>query len=691
MRQIGKVKWFGGETSLGKKQLYGFILRHQDSDIYVHKNQLLCNEEKLRENVIVTFEIGSYRNKEEARKVTLLSLEEDMDTLRELSMHTETWIWKSVFPHYISKLERNDMYPFMLKKLQDLTDQKERDFVLKFVDEEQFLINHVHIAKYAGDDQIKSWCIRLYQSNKEVVSPELKKIFTHALIRTGLNEWESLPLQVYRDNSDILQALSKRNVQYVKCLVKLIEAYPECKEDWISKLYSAMGNAGFLSESLWRLIPVHLVKSELLWSIAPKNIKLPLMDLDNYIKGNEEQLTRWLNEEKDFSDKREFVESIPAHFQKKRPFISYLSPQTQMKLLWDSFLSSPERVWRMFTKTSKVLSLYRIAKEGINLERDVIVRLGEVEHELQIKALLLLLWGKNQTVERKKSVFNRAHQYIQEDIIKQAMNSTGMIRTLRLLPDCYEGLVSYCEGRPWHTVEEIQEGKWRTERAYCSRKRGACEVAPCSTSEQKDSSYFWERHNGYENSWTGDLSVERGEWAQLYSDTGLTWEEWSLYEFLAYCEVTPFVAGLEDSGEYINKLAGWINRLNEIRERLKCSKCRQIMQNNFEYSKIFTAVYRTTIATCREGIPHDHNVYLSHCWGCESIIDSRESPIRVGHYYLCHKCGSGPQGIDYTPGDICPKCGKHHMIHKGVRKFICSACNHTIKASHRSNNIAPKN
>lgn len=680
MRQIGKVKWFGGENSLGKKQLYGFILRRQAPDMYVHKKQLLCSEDQLRENVVVTFEIGNHRNKEEAQKVTLLSLEEDMDTLQELSMHTEKWIWKSAFPHYINKLEQNDMYSFILKKLQDVTDQTERDFVLKFVDEEQFLANYDHLAEYAGADQIKSWCIRLYHSNEGAISPELKKTFISAIIQTGMKEWESLPLQVYKDNSDILKALSGHHTPYVNCLVKLIEAYPDQKEGLLHELSSTVQNA----ELLWRSIPVHLVKSEPLWSIAPKHIKFPLMDLDNDTKENEEQLKKWLNQEKSFSDKREFVESLPAHFQKQRPFLSYLPPETQVELFWDEFLSSPERVWRMFTKTSKVLALYRVAKEEVSLASDVIVRLGAIENELQIKALLLLLWGKSQTVERKRSVFNRAHDYIQEDIINQAMNSAGPVSTLRLLPGCYEEIVSYCEGKPWFTPEEIKENKSKTERAYCPRIRGACDVAPCQTGIQKDIHYVWERHNGYGDGKKGDLSVERGDWAQLYPDTAFSWEDWSLHEFLAYCEITPIVAGLEDPGDYINKLAGWINRLNEIRERLKCSKCRQIMQNNFEYSKVFTAVYRTTIATCSEGIPHDHNVYLSHCWGCDSIIDNRESPIREGHYYLCHKCGSGPQDRGYKPGDICPKCGEHDMIHNGARRFTCNACHHTIRASHRS-------
>lgn len=170
--------------------------------------------------------------------------------------------------------------------------------------------------------------IWLYRSNESAISPELKQTFISAIIQTGLKEWESLPLQVYRDNLDILKALSKHHTPYVKCLVKLIEAYPDQTEGLLHKLSSTVQNA----ELLWRSIPVHLVKSEPLWSIAPKHIKFPLMDLDNDTKENEEQLKKWLNEEKSFSDKREFVESLPAHFQKQRPFLSYLPPQTQVEL-----------------------------------------------------------------------------------------------------------------------------------------------------------------------------------------------------------------------------------------------------------------------------------------------------------------------------------------------------------------------
>lgn len=684
MRQIGKIKWFGGENYHGEKQRYGFISRHQAPDLYVHKNQLLCSENQLRENVVVTFEIGLHKNKEQAQKVTLINLEEDMDTLKELSINTEKWIWTSALPHYIDKLETHEIYPFILKKLKALSEPKERDLVLGIMNEEQFLANYEPFVEYAGPDQIKKLCIRLYQSNESAVSPELKNRLISAIKQTGLKEWESLPLQVYRQNSDILMALSRDKEQYIKCLVKLIEVYPEHQAGLLHQVHLTIKNASFFADLLWSSIPEHLVKMEPLWSNAPRNIKFPLMDLGTYSKEGEAQLKKWLNEENSFSSKRQFVESLPAHYQKLRPFISYLPPKTQVDLLWEEFLVAPERVWGTFTKISKVLALYRIAKEDLRIERDVIINIGDIEKELQIKALLLLLWGKAESVERKISVFKKAHDYIQDDIINQAMNSTGPVSTLRLLPGCYVGLVSYCEGKPWFTETEIKEGKRRTERAYCPRKRGSCEVASCNTGNQKGHLYVWNRINGYGERIKGDSSVERGDWAQIYSDPDFDWENWSLHEFLKYCEIKPVIAGLEDSGDYVNKLAGWINRINEIRERLKCSKCKQLMENNFEYSKVFTAVYRTTIASCREGFPHDQNVYLSHCWGCEAIIDSRESPIRVGHFYLCHKCGSGPQGIDYKPGDICPKCGMSPMKNEGYRTYKCGECNHTIKTSHRS-------
>ncbi|WP_409305724.1 cold shock domain-containing protein [Peribacillus sp. SCS-155] len=679
MREIGKIKWFGGENSLGKKLQYGFISRQQSTDLYLHKNQLLCDLKSIYEGVAVTFEIGSHKGKEEAQNVTLLSLEEDIDTLYKLSLHPLNWVWEYSMPQYIKKIDNQEILPFIIKRLQTLTDSKDRDIVLNYLNDKMFLNHYKNLKQYVSLEQAKLRCINFYKTQDSPLIPQVKEKFIQSIKETGLNNWEEIPLKVYKNNPEILNALSNREQTYIPILVKLIENYPELEKNLLEELQRVLTKYSFISDFMWRLVPEHLLKKEPLWLHAPKNVKLPLLDSIQITEENINLLKKWLSEEQSFNSKRYFVESIPEIYQKQKPFIAYLPPKSQVDLLWNEFLESPLHVWRIFTKYARVLSLYRVAKEGKTLDFDSLIKMGESEKELQIKALLLLLWGKHQDENKKIKVFNTAHDYIQKDILSQAINTTGPINILRLLPSCYQAVVTYCEGKPWLTQEQVSNGIKKGDRAYCPRTRGSCSTVECNHYTIHDFSF------GYRNSTkqqiTNDWTINRKNSAQIYSDLQNNWEDWSLLEYLNYCQITPVITGLKQPHQYVNRLAGWINRINEIRARLKCTTCNQIMKNNFEYSKNLAA-YSMTIASCTYGFHHDQNVYLNHCWGCNSLIDSRESKIQKDGFYLCITCGSGPrESNSYRHGDICPKCGNNCMnkSSKDNRSFICGKCNHSIK------------
>ena len=196
----------------------------------------------------------------------------------------------------------------------------------------------------------------------------------------------------------------------------------------------------------------------------------------------------------------------------------------------------------------------------------------------------------------------------------------------------------------------------------------------------------------------------------------LSWQNWSLHELLATARITPDLSELRSPEEYVNLLTGWVNRLVDIREHLKCRHCNGIMRPHYGYAR-HLAAYRVTILSCpAEGPYHDRDVYLNHCWACASIIDSRDSRFRAGKLYICEACGSGPrppkqldsEGNDetydrtrrleklryevgssseeltaetYAQGDICPKCGAQGMVFRAVRIYIyrkCWQCNHQL-------------
>lgn len=161
---------------------------------------------------------------------------------------------------------------------------------------------------------------------------------------------------------------------------------------------------------------------------------------------------------------------------------------------------------------------------------------------------------------------------------------------------------------------------------------------------------------------------------------------WSLFEvFEHYSIKINFnkiyeLKGIKNLEDYITKIGGALNRLIELRDRLKCKECREILNFNWEYAKN-KAAYRLTVVRCenQDCTEYQNEIYLNHCWGCGEIIDSREGNIKRGNLYLCIHCGSGPQtSYNYSQGDLCPKCGSTNMQGDGYRDFTCLDCNHNI-------------
>ena len=145
--------------------------------------------------------------------------------------------------------------------------------------------------------------------------------------------------------------------------------------------------------------------------------------------------------------------------------------------------------------------------------------------------------------------------------------------------------------------------------------------------------------------------------------------------------IRPILPELRSPDEYLPRLCGWVNRLNEIRHRLKCSVCGQMMRPNYAYAKNLVR-YNMTVVSCNKGDGHDKNIYINHCWGCNAIIDSRESRIQVEKFYICIQCGSGPQqSANYSQGDVCPSCGQRGMVATDQydRIFQCGSCSHSIR------------
>jgi len=171
--------------------------------------------------------------------------------------------------------------------------------------------------------------------------------------------------------------------------------------------------------------------------------------------------------------------------------------------------------------------------------------------------------------------------------------------------------------------------------------------------------------------------------ARIEPRLDLPWSDWSLLELCAVAGITKthlehaFGTRPGEGDEAINRLAGGINRLNEIRARLGCRQCglRLDFGNSFT---VLDAAYRATVTLpCKCGHP---SVYFNHCSGCHEIIDSRDSHLKDDdNYYVCITCGSGKDVEE--AGRMCPKCGAGESLKGAGRKKRCSVkdCNHEVE------------
>ena len=316
----------------------------------------------------------------------------------------------------------------------------------------------------------------------------------------------------------------------------------------------------------------------------------------------------------------------------------YLHPLDKVNVLWDKDENTVEDLWSQLDYKTKIFYLYKKAKYDQKI--DFLSNVGE-SHPIII-SVLEILWAKDNDILIDGG-FNEIHKKIQDYIVDIAWNLDKDIDISPLLPECPFGYVKYCEGKPWK-----KDGK---DFVFCPRKNDICNF-------ETDKSQF-----------------------KIYPNCELPWYSWSLLELLDYSNITPVVDKLNNPDQYVNRLSGWINRLDEIRERLKCTICGKPLLNNFRYSKNL-AVYNSTVFYCKCGSSSNKNVYLSHCWACRVIIDSRENNYKYEEYYLCLKCGSGPKASSsYTQGSMCPQCGSKKMTNTDLynREFRCLICGHSIR------------
>lgn len=227
----------------------------------------------------------------------------------------------------------------------------------------------------------------------------------------------------------------------------------------------------------------------------------------------------------------------------------------------------------------------------------------------------------------------------------QLKSSVGLMS--RLLPRCSPGEAPFCEGKP--PSERFSD-------SFCPRTKRGCGEAI-----------------------TGP-KLSRG------------FEDLSLMDIIGTAVTTASVP--LNRKTLLNTLAGWVNRLLEVEDRLICQRCSERLVVDPEYSKKYTARYAATLFMCPKNCGGG-KVYLSHCFHCSAIIDSRESQYSYddstgvvtspgkrdqastgNSKYLCIHCAN-----DFKPA--CPSCGEASQAETVRDVRTCSRCGHRVLRSRK--------
>ncbi|RYZ80726.1 MAG: hypothetical protein EOP06_24810, partial [Proteobacteria bacterium] len=341
-----------------------------------------------------------------------------------------------------------------------------------------------------------------------------------------------------------------------------------------------------------------------------------------------------------------------------------LPPAVQVADTWEELLSG-RYFWTALLPQARILSLFRALAEETEIPD---IPPATTEADLRVRCVLYLYYANGKDAHTKGVAFAKAHDAFVEFVTSEAWKSDKMLDMTPLLPNCVASvLVDYCEGRAWPEPPLISsQNAYNTGlslpvlKAFCPRTSRPCgTIGPDGTRTPTDMYSYG---------------------ARLYADRSLDWSQWSMNELLSATGVNIPTHFIKRDDLYVTGLAGWVNRLNEIRARMRCSVCKEIMIADAKYAYNL-AVYNKTVMICRDG--HE-SVYLNHCWACRRIIDSRESSIKDEGYYLCIGCGSGPRNpTTFTQGDTCPKCGEKAMqqlSHDDRRRRVCRSprCGHII-------------
>ena len=690
MKSVGYIIWFGGyNRKLGKPNDCGYIKSQEYGELYFNQRKILCQPKELTSNTWVCFElIGNGKQisivnvelliREAVQNISNSSVALAAHSLLAMDSKNRDVFYISLPAIHATSLKSYiiENYNFSFEKALQYTEMMITEVRLKKRDAEALLsqvefycdlfkFHENQIASYnfglslppsifcnnrlvdkltpkvvlrllaRYDERIKKkyidvikYCIHQLIIN---LNDKIEPISVYSKVLSIINAWPSM---IFYDSKIVASLQKLFLITGEKKILKILPPQVRCNDDVVNCLIQSLKDNGDVQAAM--LLPEHIRTRE---DVVDSLIEILQTTGDDRIiqlipagLRNSKKVIDYLVKTLKTSGDRRLLNLIPENLHYSKEVYPFLSSSKQAEYLLNLSLERFKPYWGLSTDNCKKEYLMSKVKLGEHIP-DIIFCGDDSIH-----AALYQL-----SKARSLQFFEVLHRRIQDFVIMQAWDITP-INLDWLLPECDKGIVTYCEGKLWPCDKAPH-------RVYCPRTKRSC-----------NSERVWPQM---------DLPIRK----------------WSITEILSYFNIQPRLSDVKRSEEYAARLGGWLNRLNEIRERLKCRGCGGPLVSNMKYSSNL-AIFNATVFSCKmNGIDHDKNIYISHCWACGKVIDSRVDSVKdKDNFYLCLQCGSGSKRNDGVQGKLCPKCGDSRMY---ISKFklnnmYCPKCKHEINPPHKS-------
>jgi len=732
------VKWFGGYNSRKDRENdYGFIVPTEGKDLFVHKNEIR-NEDKLSEGELVVFKIGERKGKQHAENVrrvskdssaAIIALQLFMESLLSLSqkeLPTKVELYNyliGVDDEFIALLKREtanlpdllhairhilddcDYYwPSFFKKIvgeasiselirigvriddmpSEYTDQQEGELFsyIKELDQNTrrvFLGEHVDSLPiyYIEDEKLSAYI------NEELIG-YIEELEKHTRVSFLIDHHDDLPRNLVEDKAFISYE-NQEIFTYVKELDKhtrsafLKKRINSLSEDLIEgdEFMSFLRQEGRKHPDIFHAIkgmygwPKYFRKIVKEWSfdeVISCGMTVDELPKD-YIEKHEEELFEYINgldEVKRQIFLNENIDCLPSTVllasEFKNPFMKedfYKQNQYVMKRMISMLLGYED-------KNARPIPEY------------VINTFHSSFNETRAKSSNSVIWQTIEPLLFKKHLFYKRPDlkewFDQSLFVKSRIEFILLVNILPLIQAQNDLNTAYKVflHRLWALLmaEEID-----------IKDKGVMNLFPScrvmggafGRNELSCEAFYWPKGGNF---------LCRGKSCgnpQVLPDLNKHYLDFNIYDWFKHYGVNYSMEDEPSKRDFPIKLAGYINRLKEIFDRLHCRSCGALMKPDMRYARVeyidiedgkivkkqMSAAYRVTVFHCGDGqcSEYENKYYINHClgFGCGNIIDSRDAKTRCDNgLYICAECGSCCSQHDETNRiGLCPECGSN--------------------------------